>query len=171
MFQAPSFAGIVVPNETCNAAVYHAGSDMDYMANGETQIRGCDYTGYSCDSYTFSYELVDTNSDDNIDIKITDGADCDASTAAQVATVAHYTDHGQEDVVSAKFYDFTIDPAMDSSQFCIFVTCDNAFFGCDELTLKIKMTCNTASNAPRPPITSYVSLAAASTSIATVLAL
>ena len=78
---------------------------------------------------------MDTNNYDSIDIKITEGADCGASTAAQVAAVAHYTDHGQDDVVSARFYDFTIDPALDSSKFCIFVTCDNVFFGCDELTL------------------------------------
>ena len=46
------------------------------LANGQTLIRGCDYTGSACESYSFSYELVDTNADDDIDIRISDGSDC-----------------------------------------------------------------------------------------------
>lgn len=124
-----------------------AGTDMDYMANGETQVRGCDYSGESCDSYTFSYELVDNNGYDNIDIMITDGADCEASTSSELAAVAHYTAYGQDDVYSAMVYDHIINPTLDSDKFCIYVTCDNHVFGCDDLSLKIKMSCNLESSS------------------------
>ena len=96
------------------------GTDMDYMANGETQVRGCDYSGESCDSYTFSYELVDNNGYDDIDIMITDGADCEASTSSELAAVAHYTAYGQDDVYSAMVYDHIINPTLDSDKFCIY---------------------------------------------------
>ena len=123
------------------------GTDMDYMANGETQVRGCDYSGESCDSYTFSYELVDNNGYDDIDIMITDGADCEASTSSELAAVAHYTAYRQDDVYSAMVYDHIINPTLDSDKFCIYVTCDNHVFGCDDISLKIKMSCNLDSSS------------------------
>ena len=87
--------------------------------------------------------------DDVLDIRIADGTiyPCGAGLTHNPSTIVHYTDHHKNDVSSAKLYDFTVNPAKDSTSFCIYITCDNDLLSCDNISFRYKMSCNVASAA------------------------
>lgn len=114
--------------------------------------RGCDYTGQTCDSYTFSYVLNDLNNDDDIDIFVVTGDDCD-STSFSEYTIAHWTAHHQDDVYDATVTNEVLNPVFDTSKICIFVMCDNIIGACDDIQFSYSMQCN----APPPPTDSMCS--------------
>ena len=120
------------------------------LAAQATTVAGCTYSGAKCDSYTFSYEMEDRDgNDDVLDIRIVDGTiyPCTEGEISDASTIVHYTDHHKNDMYSAKFYDFTVNPVKDSTSFCIYITCDNALFSCDNIFFRYKVSCNVASAA------------------------
>lgn len=122
------------------------------FSSGNSKVFTCEWNINNCGT-TFSYELSDVNYNDDIDIRVTDGNDC--SSSVSLSNTRHYVEHFKDDKTTHSVYDQYI-TNLNPRNFCIIITCDTLFVGCDGIQFRFKMekTCDQSLSSSPPPSSS-----------------